>query len=137
MVTSKDFKLLQFFSLHRPLLVLSNPTSILDFSATDPFEPEKYGKATNGQKSTWLLDEFSEASVDADSDAATARQLSRALIMSHAGASVAWEDALRRLGLDLEKDFDRIQTRARMDREWEVMMDSTKRKRRKKMKKHK
>lgn len=137
-VTSKDFKLLQFFSLHRPLLHISNPISILDFSATAPFEPEKYGNATNGSKSTWLLNEFSEASVDADADAATARQLSRALIMTHAGASVAWEDTLRRLGLDLEKDVDRIQTRAQMDREWEeVTMDSTKRKRGKKMKKHK
>ena len=76
--------------------------------------------------------------MDADADAAAARQLSRALVMTHAGASVAWEDTLRRLGLDLEKDADRIQTRAQMNREWEeVMMDSTKRKRRKKMKKHK
>ncbi|KAG5720568.1 hypothetical protein E4T56_gene5768, partial [Termitomyces sp. T112] len=77
---------------------------------------------------------FPEATADAD--AAAARQLTRAITMSHAGAAVSWEQTLRRLGLDVDKD--RIEMQEKLDKEWrEVLMDSTKRKRRKKMKKHK
>jgi hypothetical protein len=85
---------------------------------------------------SWLLDEFPEASVDAD--AAAARQLTRALTINHAGATVAWENTLRRLGLDVNKDAERVNLQQQWNKEWqEVMLDSTKRKRRKKMKKHK
>ncbi|KAG6820638.1 hypothetical protein H0H93_013837 [Arthromyces matolae] len=126
-ITAKDFKLHQFFSLHRPLLLLSQPHAIMD-SANAFSLPHKDVTEFEGFNSTpeWLLDEFSEATADAD--AAAARQLARAMTMNHAGAAVSWEQTLKRLGLDVEKDRVGLQ---------EVMMDSTKRKRKKKMKKHK
>lgn len=73
-----------------------------------------------------------------EGDAETARQLSRALAVNKAGPTVAWEKALRKLGLDVEMEPERVVMREQMEKDWsEVMMDSTKRKRRKKMKKHK
>ncbi|KAG5645596.1 hypothetical protein DXG03_005734 [Asterophora parasitica] len=141
-VNAKDFKMHQFFSLHRPLLLLGHPTSILDSAPADaPFLRSAASEAANAAEATsaesqWLLDEFPEATADAD--AAAARQLTRALTMAHGGAAVAWEDTLRRLGLDVDKDADRVGLQQKWDREWtEVMLDSVKRKRRKKMKKHK
>lgn len=137
-VTPKDFKLHQFFSLHRPLLLLAQPSSILSSTApeVDPTSIKPRSSATETSNHPWLLDEFAEASMDAD--AAAARQLTRALTMNHAGATVAWEDTLRRLGLDVDKDADRVGLQQQWVREWEeVLMDSTKRKRKKKMKKHK
>ncbi|KAF5386905.1 hypothetical protein D9615_001596 [Tricholomella constricta] len=138
-VNAKDFKLHQFFSLHRPLLLLAHPTSIFErTSATTLFDSAEATTVQDNSSTTsqWLLDEFPEATADAD--AAAARQLTRALTMSHGGAAVAWEDTLRRLGLDVDKEADRVGLRQQWDREWqEVMMDSVKRKRRKKMKKHK
>lgn len=76
----------------------------------------------------------------ADADADTARQLTRALTMNIAGGVYDWENTLRELGLDLSLEPTRISTQEQMDRDWhehEALMDSTKRKRRKKMKKHK
>jgi hypothetical protein len=94
------------------------------------------GAADVNSAHSWLLDEFPEASMDAD--AAAARQLTRALTINHAGATVAWEDTLRRLGLNVDQDTERAHMQQQWDREWQdVMMDSTKRKRRRKMKKHK
>lgn len=146
-VTSKDFKINQFFSLHRPLLLLSNPSTILEAPpANSTFGPSPsvdlaseaaaVDKAPSAQRSIWLLDESPEATLDAD--AAAARQLARALTMTHAGAAVAWEDTMRRLGLDVTKEVERVEMQEQMEREWEdVMMESTKRKRKKKMRKHK
>ncbi|KAF8077691.1 hypothetical protein FPV67DRAFT_1462695 [Lyophyllum atratum] len=140
-VNAKDFKLHQFFSLHRPLLLLAHPASILESASTTSFDSPEVSTAdadANANTATpqWLLDEFPEATLDAD--AAAARQLTRALTMSHAGAAMAWEDTLRRLGIDVNEDADRVGLRAQMDKELhDVMMDSVKRKRRKKMKKHK
>lgn len=82
-----------------------------------------------------MLDESSEAP-DGEADAATARQLSRALILSHAGAAIRWEATLCRLGLD-ESAPDEVHTELVNNKWLEIRMDSTKRKRRKKMKKHK
>lgn len=73
-----------------------------------------------------------------DADAEAARQLTRALTMAKAGATVSWEDTLKHLGLDVSKEVDRVALKKQLDKDWEdVLMDSTKRKRRKKMKKHK
>jgi len=73
-----------------------------------------------------------------DADAEAARQLTRALTMSKAGASIAWEDTLRHLGLDVTQSADRVGLAEQLAKEkHDVLMDSTKRKRRKKMKKHK
>ncbi|RDB21159.1 hypothetical protein Hypma_011883 [Hypsizygus marmoreus] len=138
-VNAKDFKLHQFFSLHRPLLLLSHPTSILDSAPqgiADLTDVNQTAASNANANAPWLLDEYPEASMDAD--AAAARQLTRALTINHAGASVAWEATLRKLGIDVDKESDRVNLQQQWDREWqEVMMDSVKRKRRKKMKKHK
>ncbi|KAG6816903.1 hypothetical protein H0H87_001856 [Tephrocybe sp. NHM501043] len=131
LLNPKDFKLHQFFSLHRPLLLLARPHSILESANAPSFLPEANHKLPH-----WLLDEFPEATPDAD--AAAARQLARAMTMTHAGAAVAWEATLRRLGLDVTKDADRVGLQEKWDKEWQdVLMDSTKRKRKKKMRKHK
>ena len=133
-VNAKDFKLHQFFSLHRPLLLLPTPSSILT-PAPANIDLSNLNSTSDAAHS-WLLDEFPEASMDAD--AAAARQLTRALTMNHAGATVIWEATLRRLGLNVDQDTERAIMQQQWSREWqEVMMDSTKRKRRKKMKKHK
>lgn len=76
------------------------------------------------------------AGVDGDTEAA--RQLHHTMTMNRVGAVVSWEETLRTLGLDVSKDAERVQLQEQWDREWEeVMLDSVKRKRRKKMKKHK
>jgi hypothetical protein len=59
----------------------------------------------------------------AEADAHTARQLSHALVMNRVGSAIAFDAALARLGLETSN--------------LAVQMDSTKRKRRSKMKKHK
>lgn len=133
-ITPKDFKTHQFFSLHRPLLLISQPTSLFrpvppNHSILDALQPPS-------SQNPFSFDSASEPSVDADAEAA--RQLTRALTMNKAGATVSWENTLRHLGLDVAQDADRVNLQQQFDKEWqEVMMDSTKRKRRKKMKKHK
>lgn len=134
-ITPKDFTTHQFFSLHRPLLLISDPTSI--FRPVPPnhsiFDPLQLPTA---QQNPFGSDPASEPSIDADAEAA--RQLTRALTMNKAGATVSWEETLKYLGLDVAKDADRVNLQQQFDKDWqEVMMDSTKRKRRRKMKKHK
>jgi len=133
-ISPKDFKTHQFFSLHRPLLLISQPTSIFrpipsNYSLFDPLQPPV-------SENTFGFDLTSEPSIDADAEAA--RQLTRALTINKAGATVSWENTLKHLGLDVAQDADRVNLQQQFDKEWQdVMMDSTKRKRRKKMKKHK
>lgn len=74
--------------------------------------------------------EISGTHGDADADAA--RQLARALAMNHVGAWIDWEETLAHLG-----DVESIRTLQSATHAREVDMDSTKRKRRKKMSKHK
>jgi len=83
----------------------------------------------------YAFDDLAETSPEGDVE--TARQLTRALAMSKAGSMVEWEKTLRMLGLDPEMEPERVVMREQMEKDWEVVMDSTKRKRRKKMKKHK
>ncbi|KAF8211935.1 hypothetical protein K438DRAFT_1219724 [Mycena galopus ATCC 62051] len=71
-----------------------------------------------------------------DPDAEAARQLTRALTMTRAGATVSWENTLRRLGLDVDSAAQDLRAEE-WNQEWEdILADSVKRKRRKKMKKH-
>ena len=70
-----------------------------------------------------------------DADADTARQLARAMVVQRVGASLAWDETLRKLGLD--DSAGRAAEISLAEAEFEMYMDSTKRKRRKKMKKHK
>lgn len=128
-ISGQDLKLHQFFSLHRPLLSLSQSSSSLFDSHSSLFptaaapEPAAFGS----------IEEGAEASPEADADAA--RQLARAMVVNRVGASIAWEDTLRSLGLDVAPE--RAAEVSLAEAEFEIYMDSTKRKRRKKMKKHK
>ncbi|TFK42323.1 hypothetical protein BDQ12DRAFT_676013 [Crucibulum laeve] len=141
MINEKEFKLHQFFSLHRPLLLLSNPPSILEsppanVSLFSSVAEQKQQQQQQNKQQASPFEEALDSSVDADAEAA--RQLTRAYTINKAGATMAWEDTLRRLGVDVTQDADRIGLQEQWNREWqEVMLDSTKRKRRKKMRKHK
>ena len=80
-----------------------------------------------------VIDELPEASPESDADAA--RLLARALVSNRVGAALAWENTLKGLGLD--ESTVRVAEVNQAKAEFDVYMDSTKRKRRKKMKKHK
>ncbi|KAF8350496.1 hypothetical protein F5887DRAFT_939503 [Amanita rubescens] len=158
-VKPKDFKVVQFFSMHRPLLSLPDPPSIFSPSTTSdntffalqsspsedplftsdtsnlPAPPSNILSSVFNSSAINAFDDFSETFPEGDVE--TARQLTRALAMSKAGSMVEWEKTLRMLGLDPEMEPERVVMREQMEKDWEVMMDSTKRKRRKKMKKHK
>ena len=130
-VNPQELKLHQFFSLHRPLLTVSQPISSF-------FEPTslttRWPPVANAEPANFsTIDDPPEPSPEADADAA--RQLARAFVVSRVGASLAWEDTLKRLGLDLTAG--RAEEVSQAQAEYEILMDSTKRKRRKKMKKHK
>ncbi|KAF8136434.1 hypothetical protein EV363DRAFT_1395551 [Boletus edulis] len=121
-VSSKEYKLHQFFSLHRPLLLLDQPTSTI-FEASDPSTPlfTSFEDQVNNDSrhSIPTIDNPPESSPDADADAA--RQLAHALVMNRVGDAVAWQQALSQTA-----------------QEWvTIHADSTRRKKRKKMKKHK
>lgn len=139
--STSDYKLHQFFSLHRPLLLLNNPPSM--FTPGPSFQTvlqRSEGSATSQEKvPVSVFDDYpTEAHLDAD--AIAARQLGRALAMSRLGSAAAWESTLKHLGLDPAKEPERIEMQGQMDKDWEdvqILLDSTKRKRRKKMKKHK
>lgn len=79
----------------------------------------------------------SHASMEADAEAA--RQITRALTMHSTAGTLAWNATLQRLGADSGQDIEQVvSTAAQMQKAWNsISMDSTKRKRRKKMKKHK
>ncbi|EMD38463.1 hypothetical protein CERSUDRAFT_82725 [Gelatoporia subvermispora B] len=131
-INPQDLKLHLFFSQHRPLLLLSQPPSTAFESAfgslaTGPFN------ATSETPGISELDQLPMASVEEDADAA--RQLTRALVINKVEASMAWEDALHRLGLDVTTG--RAEEVRVAEEAFGIYMDSTKRKRRKKMKKHK
>ena len=150
LVKPQDFKVVQFFSMHRPLLSLSDPRSMFSPPAPQqsPSEEPLFKSDSSGlpappsnilsslnSSPIYLFDDHMETSPEGDAE--TARQLSRALAVNKAAPTVAWEKALRMLGLDVEMEPERVVMREQMEKDWEVMMDSTKRKRRKKMKKHK
>ncbi|EGN95525.1 hypothetical protein SERLA73DRAFT_186581, partial [Serpula lacrymans var. lacrymans S7.3] len=143
-IASQDYKLHQFFSLHRPLLLLAQPTSAIFESP--PFPPsaftfnaeakENIEKAPSPPLQFRTLDDPPEASFESDAD--TARQLAHTLVMNRVGGTISWQDALSRLGLDKDVPVERAALAKEWAKEWEtVYADSTKRKRRRKMKKHK
>ena len=137
-VSAKDFKMHQFFALHRPLLLIGQPTAL--FRGVAPGQPLFAGAPAAqpglGSGLGLGLDAPLDPFVDADAEAA--RQLTRALTVARAEAALSWERTLKHLGIDVAQDADRAGLPAQFAREWaEVMLDSTKRKRRRKMKKHK
>ncbi|KAH9930717.1 uncharacterized protein B0H18DRAFT_873078 [Fomitopsis serialis] len=126
----QDLKLHQFFSLHRPLLLASQPASSI-FEISPSSSPPDTLKS-----SSTSVDGFAEPpEVSAEDDAETARQLARAMVVNRIGASMSWEQTLHRLGLDVTKG--RAEEVKLAEAEFEVYMDSTKRKRKKKMRTHK
>ncbi|KAL0946740.1 hypothetical protein HGRIS_012919 [Hohenbuehelia grisea] len=140
-INIKEFNLHQFFSLHRPLVLLSHPPSILQpapsagplFAA--PAAPSDADLQPPPQVGLHGVVSEDNAASFVDADAETARQLMRTLTLNQAGASLAWQETMERLGVEAEIN---VSEREQMEQEWnEVMMDSTRRKRRKKMKKHK
>ncbi|KAF8921040.1 hypothetical protein CPB85DRAFT_1247686 [Mucidula mucida] len=136
MIDPREFKLHQFFSLHRPLLMLSDPAAIL---RNAPPGVSLLGRQPTQSPSEPQWTSAPSESMDAiDADAETARQLNRALTMSRTGSTAAWEATLRRLGLDVSQQPDRIGLQEQFKQDWSnVIMDSVKRKKKKKMKKHK
>ena len=120
MLKPHEFKLHNFFALHRPCLLLNQPTSAL-FESAQTAAPSAPAVDT--------IDNPPEASADADADAA--RQLSRALVINRVGGMVDWEAALQRLGTSILDSAVPAESSAGVE------LDSTKRKRRRKMKKHK
>ncbi|KZT71278.1 hypothetical protein DAEQUDRAFT_123006 [Daedalea quercina L-15889] len=126
---SQDLKLHQFFSLHRPLLLASQPASALFEPSPPPFNTSR----TADTSSVDALAELPEVSAEDDAD--TARQLARAMVVNRIGASMLWEQTLQRLGVDVAKGREEEVKLA--EAEFQVYLDSTKRKRRKKMRTHK
>ncbi|KAI0313337.1 hypothetical protein OF83DRAFT_1065651 [Amylostereum chailletii] len=127
-LSAQDLRLHQFFSLHRPLFLYQSPSTL--FEPSLPFSLGPAHEAAAQEPRT--IDNPPEASPEADTD--TARQLARALAMNRVGATISWEDTLRHMGLDLnvERGQEQMDLAA-----LQVRLDSTKRKKRKKMKKHK
>jgi hypothetical protein len=136
-ITPHDLNLHNFFSLHRPLLLLSQSTSTLfESPATVNFTAQPQNNAHVGPSAPEGMGNFEdvpEASPEADADAA--RLLARSLVINRLGATVSWENTLKQLGLDV--DEGREEEREALMDAFEAYMDSTKRKRRRKMKKHK
>jgi len=137
-ITAKEFTLHEFFSLHRPLLLLSQPASII-FESIDPSAPllpTRFDQAESESASTNTIDDPPESSQEADVDAA--RQLAHTLVNNRVGATMAWQDTLSRLGLAREGVIgDPVLIKQAAQKWVSVYADSTRRKKRKKMKKHK
>ncbi|KAF8633851.1 hypothetical protein AX15_001222 [Amanita polypyramis BW_CC] len=159
---AKDFELLRFFSMHRPLLLLLNPSSVLhpvmpsnsllSTTGLSSSDEQFFTSDTSGlppAPSTILSSAYYNSSsivstydnvskLSSDGELEVSCQISRALAMTKGGAMVEWEEILRRLGLDVDMEPERVERKVQMEKELEeIKMDSTKRKRGKKMKKHK
>lgn len=98
------------------MLLLSQPTSRL-FDAGPP------PRAAN------------EDAGETDADADAARQLSHTLVMTRVKGAAQWAAAMQRLGI--AADAADVREEAKVKDDLEVLMDSVKRKRRKKITKHK
>ncbi len=135
-LSAPDLRLHQFFSQHRPL-VLSQPASALFDSSPaltlNPAPPHGLGSTTTASASAAAqatLEDPPETTPEADAD--TARLLARTLAMNAVSSAVGWDATLRRLGLNPAESTAVLGDQGRT-----VELDSTRRKRRRKMKKHK
>jgi len=137
-VTPHDLNLHNFFSLHRPLLLISQPTSTL-FETSSSFNIKSASDLASDppppvpEAGMGTFEEAPEASPEADVDAA--RLLSTALFLNRLNSAVSWESTLKKLGLDVNEGREAEQ--GALMNVYDANMDSTKRKRRRKMKKHK
>jgi hypothetical protein len=127
-LSAPDLRLHQFFSQHRPLVLSQPPTALFDAPPTLTLGPAPPPAVGTGAASQATLDDPPETTPEADAD--TARLLARTLAMNAVGSTVSWEATLRRLGLHPAEDAAALGGLA-------IELDSTQRKRRKKMKKHK
>jgi hypothetical protein len=123
-----DLRLHQFFSLHRPLHLHQPSSSLFQRAETLALgpTPEPVPEAT---AKPLLLDDPPETTPEADADAA--RQLARALALQHIGAAASWDETLRRIGIDPTQGLEDPPP------SFNILLDSVKRKRKSKMKKHK
>ena len=149
-LTQKDLDLHSFFSGHRPLLLLAQPSSSV-FDSWPDLRLSNNPDPAVSQHQTLLnqlgginLEDPPEATPEADADAA--RSLNRALVVNKLGGIVSWEETLAKLGVVEERmssaemgmgEGDVVDVGASMMNGFDAYMDSTRRKRRKKMKKHK
>ena len=148
-LTAKDLNLHNFFSDHRPLLLLSQPSSSIfeswpDLKLSNNPDPEvSRHQSLLNHLGGINLEDPPEATPEEDAD--TARLLNRALVVNRLGGTVSWEETLAKLGVVEESmglaemgmgAHDVVDVEVSMDG-FDAYMDSTKRKRRKKMKKHK
>ncbi|KAF8844881.1 hypothetical protein BDN67DRAFT_1065677 [Paxillus ammoniavirescens] len=139
-ISSKEYKLHQFFSLHRPLLLLNQPTSVI-FDSPDPSAPLFAPPADQVNNQSQAMQSLGsedppESSPEADADAA--RQLAHTLVMNRVGGTIAWQEALSHIGLTAEGSEGDMTLAKESAQEWvTIHADSTRRKKRKKMKKHK
>jgi hypothetical protein len=128
-LSAPDLRFHQFFAQHRPLVLSQPPTALFDTPPTLALGPSVPRAPTTATTSQATLDDPPETTPEADAD--TARLLARTLAMNAVGSTVSWEATLRRLGLKpVEEDAAALGGLT-------VELDSTKRKRRKKIKKHK
>jgi hypothetical protein len=84
-----------FFSLHRPLLLLPNPVANL-------FNPI-----------TVSDNQVADGFEDQDADADVARVLGRAIVLQRVRSNVEWSDVLERLGLETEINMDSVKRKRR------------------------
>jgi len=149
-LTQKDLDLHSFFSGHRPLLLLTQPSSSIFDSwpglrlSNNPDPAESQHQTLLNQLGGINLEDPPEATPEADADAA--RSLNRALVVNKLGGTVSWEETLAKLGVVEERMSldemgmgagDVVNVNRSMADGFDAYMDSTRRKRRKKMKKHK
>ncbi|KAN0077212.1 hypothetical protein V8E55_011067 [Tylopilus felleus] len=138
-LSSKEYKLHQIFSLHRPFLLLNQPTSAIFESAdsSTPLFASFEDQVNNESRPSFAsIDSPPESSPDADADAA--RQLAHTLVMNCVGGAIAWQQTLSRIGLSDKYSENDMTLAKETAQEWvTIHADSTRRKKRKKMKKHK
>ena len=136
-LSAPDLRLHQFFSQHRPLVLTQPAAALFDSCPTlalNPAPPHGPGTTTRAAASVpqATLEDPPETTPEADSD--TARLLARTLAMNAVSSAVSWDATLRRLGLH---PAENTAAAALEGHGLTVELDSTHRKRRKKMKKHK
>ena len=126
-LSAPDLRLHQFFSQHRPLVLSQPAAALFDSSSTlalVPTPPQTPPFST--------LEDPPETTPEADAD--TARLLARTLAMNAVSSNVSWDATLRRLGLNPSEGREAENA---VLQGFSVHLDSTRRKRRRKMKKHK
>jgi len=126
-LTTRTLSLHNFFSLHRPLLLLSNPASSL-------FDQPSLA-LTSRQQDDIAREEEREEREEVESESSAAVLLLHSQITSNLSPRLSFNDVLARLGSKEEIQMQRsIEEEIRKGA---ILLDSVKRKRKKKMSRHK